>query len=274
MIDSHCHLNFPEFDSGREELLKTCFKCGISSIVIPAVEPAAFSGLRVLCKQQGSKEIATLRYSAGLHPWWVKPYLERNSLDLLKQLLSAELGQSNCIALGETGLHLTSLINKNENSEVKTTELAHYDQQVECLKVHLALSEAFSKPIILHSVKAHSELIKYIKAYKSSRGVVHAFTGSYEQAKAFWDQGFYLGVGGAITYERAKRTREAIKRMPLEALVLETDAPDMPLYGHQGQRNSPVHIVKIADELAALKNESVNVVKQKTIENTQILFDM
>lgn len=138
---------------------------------------------------------------------------------------------------------------------------------------HLQLAIEFNKPVILHSVRAHHYLLPILKKYRPQRGgVIHAFSGSYETAKQYWDAGFYLGIGGTISYERAAKTRAAVQQMPLESLVLETDAPDMPLQGTQGQRNSPEKLLEIAHCLAALRAQSVEQIAQQTSANTWKLF--
>lgn len=293
MIDSHCHIDFSEFDSDRQAILDASFRKGVRALIIPSVEPNCFVNLRALsrsCLQaDGANDNASridrgiqLYYCAGLHPWWVSQYiqsfskgrdfensvLENNDFtDKLYLQLSEELSRPHCVALGESGLHLTNNFYSQKN------ELASQKQQLESLDVHFELANKKSKPLVLHNVKAHQLLLARMKKH-TVRGVVHAFSGSYEQAKAFWDQGFYLGVGGVISYERAKKTRRAIQRMPLDSLLLETDAPDMPLVGRQGQRNSPEYLNNVCQVLADLKGVSFEEVQAHTMKNTQLLFDL
>jgi TatD DNase family protein len=198
-------------------------------------------------------------WAAGLHPWWVKDYLANHTVDDLSQALIINMQDKKCVALGETGL-----------DAIIDLDLSI---QVTCLEVHIKLAQQFSKPLILHSRKTHAELISILKKVQlNPTGVVHAFSGSYEQAKAFIDAGLYLGIGGVITYERANKTREAVKKIPLEYLLLETDAPDMPLQGQQGEINSPINVVSIANHLAELKQEPLDHIARITTENAHRLF--
>ena len=128
-------------------------------------------------------------------------------------------------------------------------------------------------PLILHGYGAHNELLQILGRYRpEAGGVIHGFSGSRQLAEQYWKLGFYIGVGGTITYERARKTRNAIKELPLEALLLETDAPDMPLSGEQGLDNTPLNLPAIASELAHIKGESVDTVVRQIALNTRQLF--
>jgi TatD DNase family protein len=141
------------------------------------------------------------------------------------------------------------------------------------LNIHLQIAQETALPLIIHCHKAHNELIVDLKNFNfPAGGVIHAFSGSYEIAMTYWQMGFRLGIGGTITYERAHKTRQTVTRVPLEALLLETDAPDMPLNGNQGERNSPVNIVRIAQTLADLRGETLETIASQTTSNSQTLF--
>ncbi|RYZ90248.1 MAG: TatD family deoxyribonuclease, partial [Moraxellaceae bacterium] len=134
-------------------------------------------------------------------------------------------------------------------------------------------AQDIAMPLIIHCRKAHNELLQQLKHYHfEAGGVIHGFSGSYDMAMQYWSMGFRLGIGGTITYERANKTRQAVKRLPLESLVLETDAPDMPLHGKQGEPNSPVNIIAIAQMLANLRGESLEIIAAQTTLNAQQLF--
>ena len=125
----------------------------------------------------------------------------------------------------------------------------------------------------LHSRKSHEQLFRFLKQANLPKcGVVHGFSGSYEQAKRFVDLGYKIGVGGTITYERANKTRQAIAKLPLEALVLETDTPDMPVFGFQGQPNRPERIVDTFEALCRLRSENAEVIKETAWQNSLTLF--
>jgi TatD DNase family protein len=180
-------------------------------------------------------------------------------LDQLRQDVLNHLQSPWCRAIGETGL-----------DELITTPRSFLET---LLIWHLQLAIEFNKPVILHSVRAHHYLLPILREYRPSHGgVIHAFSGSYETAKQYWDLGFYLGIGGTITYDRAAKTRAAVQRMPLESILLETDAPDMPLQGFQGQRNSPEKVIEVAQCLAELCGQAFEQVAQQTFSNTTQLF--
>lgn len=253
-FDSHCHFDFAEFDDQRELIWSKAQTLGITQLLIPSVSPDSWHQV-----QQVAEKFSGLVWAAGLHPWWINSFLINQNLDDLSRHLNAVMTEQNCVAIGETGLD--AVIDLNLST------------QIACLQLHIDAAKKSSKPIILHSRKTHTELIAIIKKNQlTSRGVIHAFSGSYEQAKAFVDAGFYLGIGGVITYERANKTREAIKKIPLDYLLLETDAPDMPLQGQQGTKNSPVNLLQIAECLAGLKQLPLTKIAEQTTGNAETLF--
>lgn len=251
-IDSHCHLDFDDFAKDRALVIEQAKSQNIKQIVIPGVAPNQWPQLQAMCSQNTS-----LYFACGLHPWWLKEIENTSSKPLAS--ISEYLKHPKCVAIGETGLDAN-------------TDFA-MEKQIESLKLHLNLAEQHHLPIILHCVKAHNELIKTLKDLNfSGRGVVHAFAGSFEIAQSYWQMGLHLGVGGTITYERAKKTRDAIQQIPMEALLLETDAPSMPLCGEQGERNSPLNVIRIAQTLAELKQCSVQEVASTTTSNARSVF--
>lgn len=254
MIDSHCHLDFSPFDEDREEVWRQCLALGIEQLVIPGVEPVQWSKAAEI-----SERFEGIYYAAGLHPWWVADWQAESQS--LTALLAAELENDRCLAVGECGLD--GLI------EIPL------EQQLPVFEEQLSLADSLNKPVIIHVRKSHQQVLGLLKRHSlKAGGVVHAFSGSLELAQSYWQQGFYLGVGGAITYPRANKTRQAIAQMPLASLLLETDAPDMPLSGQQGQRNSPIYLPKVAAQLAQLKQCSLADIQQKTTDNSRRLFQL
>lgn len=228
---------------------------GIQQLLIPAVSPDEWASARQLVENHQG-----IYWAAGLHPWWIEKFITiADWQNVLKQNLCEAIKDKNCVAIGETGL-----------DAMIATPL---EMQMNAFDVHLDVARQFTKPVIVHSRKTHAELISRLKSFRDfSGGVVHAFSGSYEQAKSLVDLGFYLGIGGVITYERAHKTRDAVKKIPLEFLLLETDAPDMPLQGEQGKINSPVNLERIANHLAELKQQPLELVASVTTENANRLF--
>ncbi len=260
-IDSHCHFDFSDFDGEREKIWQACQSAGVLATIIPGVAPEQWPRAKKLCQNFNAAY-----FSVGIHPWWIGQLFSENAevesvIENLQGKQRKALQSDKCVAVGECGL----------DKMIKTSPNLQYD----VFDFQVALAAEYGKPLIIHSRKAHGEVMHHIKHHQpSGGGVIHAFSGSYEAAAQFIDRGFYIGVGGTITYERAKKTRDAIKAIPLDAIVLETDAPDMPLHGRQGQRNSPEFISDIAQVLADLKGETLERVAQKTTENACRLFSL
>lgn len=267
-FDSHCHFDFVEFNADRAALWQACNRQGITQLLMPGVTPDQWQTAAQLCAQY-----AGLYYAAGIHPHWIErqPWFQtdvNNLLDksvrkkiaaLIQHEFSCSENAARCVAVGECGL---------DKMIAASLEL-----QQQLLTIHIEVANQLRKPLIIHCVRAHNELIALLKKNKpEAGGVIHAFSGGYEVAQQYVDLGFYLGIGGTITYERAQKTRAAAAKIPLECLVLETDAPDMPLYGKQGQRNSPEYIPQIAQVLADLRGISVDEVAATTCSNTMRLF--
>ncbi len=256
MIDSHCHLDFEAFDDRRERLLDECQRNNIQAIVIPGVSPAQWSRVASLCQDYRDHD-CRLYASAGLHPWWIA----QNTMPIKEFTDKLSVQARDCVAIGECGLD--TLIDVSLADEVPWFE------------AQLKLACDLQLPLILHVRKAHYLMLELLKKYRPcAGGVIHGFSGSLEQAKEYWQLGFYLGVGGTITYERAKKTRAAVTQMPIESLLLETDAPDMPLSGFQGMANTPLHLTEVAQCLATLKSEPLDIVDEITAANTRRLFNL
>ncbi len=259
-IDCHCHLDFAAFDADRDHLLMECGRVGIKQILVPGVDPQQWLSAKKLFRH-----CENIYRSIGLHPWWIDRVLKNQDLDnfltrLRQQVISA-LAEKNSVAIGECGLDM-----------LRAPPLG---LQQKIFELHLSIAAETSLPLIIHCHKAHNEVMVHLNAHNlAAGGVIHGFSGSYELAKQYWNKGFHLGIGGTITYDRAQKTRDAVKKLPLDALLLETDAPDMPLQGEQGQRNSPINILRIAQTLAELRGESLENIATQTTRNAQKLFNI
>lgn len=251
MIDSHCHFDFSHFDNDRQAVWQRCQNSGIKQLIIPGIHAEQWSKSWAL--SQAENGIFT---SCGLHPYFIK----QETTEQLQQQLIDFTSQHKIIAIGECGLDKPTAVS--------------LERQLELLQVQLEFASEQQLPVILHVRGYHNELLQTLKRYSNLRGVIHGFSGSYELANSYWQQGFYLGVGGTISYPRAKKTQAAIKAMPIESLLLETDAPDMPLFGKQGERNSPEYLPLIAENLAQLKNLPLATVIEQTSANTRALFSL
>ncbi|WKX27088.1 TatD family hydrolase [Tatumella ptyseos] len=252
-IDTHCHFNFPIFAQYLTQSLSATRQADLRAIITPATTSADFESILHLARC--TPEVFP---ALGLHPLWTTQHQDKDLIQLRNLLNSHD----EIIAIGEIGV------------DFFTPELAAIAaRQWEVLSRQLQLAKEFRLPVILHSRKSHDPLSKLLKDTQlPATGVIHGFTGSYQQAKRFVDLGFYLGVGGSISYPRANKTREALAKVPLSQLVLETDAPDMPLNGYQGEVNRPERVVTVCQILAELRGEAVERIKETTWQNSIRLF--
>ncbi|MDO6691830.1 TatD family hydrolase [Aliiglaciecola sp. 3_MG-2023] len=254
MIDSHCHLDFEAFDVDRMDILKRCWELGIKRILIPGTQASQWQSLIELCDKT-----SMLEYGLGIHPYFIKQS-EQAHLDNLITLLEQH---SSVRAVGEIGL---DFFDTDQQSEIKQQDF--FSQQLD-------IANQYKLPVIIHHRRSHNAIIQSLKHQNFQQaGVIHAFSGSYQQAKTYLDLGFKLGFGGVITYPRARKTRDVLKRIPLNAVVLETDAPDMPICGKQGRRNSPEFLPEIAQQIAQIKGVSLDEVINHTTANSCELFSI
>jgi TatD DNase family protein len=258
MIDTHCHFDFAPFSDDPIHWLEKAKMAGVQKLIAPSVSQKNWHKLIKL-----SAEFHSLYYALGLHPVWIKNH-QKADLNKLEALLAKRLPR--CLAIGEIGLDFSDFSGAPLQQADKEKQLAFF-------KAQLALAERYQYPVILHCRKAHNKMLQVLNKFPRARGVLHAFSGSEAQGLDFIKRGFLLGVGGTLTYLRANKTRQALSKLPLSKLVLETDAPDMPLLGFQGEANSPDKLILIAKTLAELKADSVENIIKTTSENARRCFD-
>lgn len=251
-IDTHCHFDFAPFCGDEAASLRRAREAGIEAIIVPSVAADRFA--RVLALAQANP---MLYVALGLHPLYIEQHHEAEVV-ALEALLAQAL--PTVVALGEIGLDHYG-------------EIVQPARQLRLLQAQLTLAQRYDLPVILHSRRSHDLLAKTLRQQRLARtGVVHGFSGSLTQAQAFVRLGYYIGVGGTITYERARKTRAALAALPLQALLLETDAPDMPLSGFQGQPNRPEQLARVFRALCALRHEAPQDIALALYQNTQRLF--
>lgn len=250
LYDTHCHIDFEAFDEDREEVVKSASAAGVERFMVAGVSVEQWPRL-----QQLAKQFSSWRFALGLHPWFIEKH-NLNQLDELQQALDKT--HESLRAVGEIGLDATC-----DNSEL----------QRELFIEQLKLAKQYRLPAIIHHRKTLETMHPLVKKYGPESGVIHAFSGSYEQAMKFVDCGYKLGIGGVITYTRAKKTRQAIAKVPLSALVLETDSPDMPVCGHQGERNEPARVFDVLEILAELREVSKSSLSESLWNNSCELFN-
>ncbi|MDH5599995.1 MAG: TatD family hydrolase [Gammaproteobacteria bacterium] len=250
IIDTHCHLDIEEFNPDRDEVLRRCRQNNISRIIVPAIISNSWGKLLELCKKEKG-----LYPALGLHPVFIQQHHDDDLLRL------EELVNSACpVAIGEIGLDFY---------------LKNLDQQLQLhfFEAQLKLAKKYDLPVILHVRKAHDQVLQLLKKIKVKGGFSHAFNGSQQQARQYIDLGFKLGFGGTLTYKNASKIHQLAKSLPLEAIVLETDAPDMVVESHRGERNSPEYITESLAALAEIRNEDINVIAQQTSLNANAVIN-
>ena len=251
-IDTHCHFDFPPFVDDATESIARAAQSGVKRIIVPSVDASRFALVSQLAQQHDA-----LYAALGLHPINIAAHQDAH-VDQLEQWLQTP--DSKRVAIGEIGLDLYM-------------QDAQFDKQTRLLDAQLKLAKKYDLPVILHSRRTHDQLALHLRRHDlPRRGVVHGFAGSQQQAERFIQLGYAIGVGGTITYERASKTRNTLASLPLTSLLLETDAPDMPLQGYQGQPNRPERARNVFDVLCQLRSESPEIIADALWQNSLRVF--
>ena len=257
--DTHCHLDAAEFDADRDAVVERARAAGVAQIVLPAVGRENFEAVRQLACVHG------FAYALGIHPLAVDRAAD-DDLRALGDALTDNRADPRLVAIGEIGL----------DHFVPGHDRARQEQ---FYAAQLKLARRFDLPVILHVRRSADTLLKHLRATPVRGGIAHAFNGSEQQALAFVALGFKLGFGGAMTFERALQIRRLAQSLPPEAIVLETDAPDIPphwLYrtateraARQRSRNEPAELPRIAQTLAELRGLSLPALAELTSANAR-----
>ncbi|MBU6223984.1 MAG: TatD family hydrolase [Burkholderiales bacterium] len=263
-IDTHCHLDAAEFDADRDTVRENAKSLGVETCIIPAVMASHFDEVRLLAHRFADA------YALGIHPLYT-PQAEDKDLATLDTHLHAHRDDPRLVALGEIGLD-------GFVPEINTPEA--FAKQTHFFEAQLQIAQRHQLPVILHVRRSADGLLKGLRQFPVSGGIAHAFNGSLQQAKMFIEMGFKLGFGGAMTYDRATKLRALATELPLSALVLETDAPDIPPHwmyttaedrekGKPQGRNSPAELPRIATVLAELRGISLEELATATSANAR-----
>lgn len=291
LIDTHCHLDLAAFDGDRDAVLAATSQAGVEAIVVPATQASGWASLFALCARcagggsgegddsggddpcddcgdlpaalvdpansvrKGNAFWPRLHPALGLHPVFLDQHQDQD-LALLERALVEMPG---LVAVGEIGL------------DFQLREL-NRDRQLALCEAQLELARKAGLPVLLHVRKAHEEMLRLLEHKAVKGGIVHAFNGSLQQAARYQALGFKLGFGGMLTYERSRLLRGLAAELPLEALVLETDAPDMTVASHRYQRNSPAYLPEVLGALAEIRQESAAALAAATSANAQAVL--
>ena len=265
--DAHVHLTDARFCGDQlslhecEQVIRQSLQHNISLFLEAGVSPEGWQKQILLFKKFPDH----IRYALGLHPYFIamnNQEICENGLNELSHLITQ------AHALGETGLDFRDQYVQN-NAD---------DRQIEFFENQFQLALSINKPLVLHIVRAHEEALKVIqlwgptKATQKCLGMVHAFNGSYETARMYLDYGFMISVGGALTYSKNQKLIEAVKKIPIEMLLIESDSPDQKPFDWKDQLNRPESVLLVAASVAQIKNRAVDEVLKTTTNNFKTLF--
>jgi len=251
LTDTHCHLDFPEYDSDREEVIRRAKEKGIGYIIDIG------SSLQGSIRAQGLSEKYDCVYATvGIHPHEADGF-ESNFLRELEPLAKKE----KVVAIGEIGLDYFKNYSKQENQRNLFIAL-------------IKLAKTLNLPLVIHSRQAHKETLGILRAAMPVRAVVHCFSGPLEFLNECLELGFFISFTCNITYKKADNLRQFLKLTPLEKLFLETDAPFLPPEGYRGKRNEPWFVRILAEEIARLKNIELEEVARVTTDNAKKFFNL
>lgn len=253
-IDTHCHLDAHEFGAESQAVAARAAAQGVSTIVIPAVERANFGVVAQLAADVGNAS-----YALGIHPIYV-PQAGEQDLLALRAAVEAAMADPRFVGIGEIGLDFFLPM---------LAEPAMRAKQEHFLREQLKLAREFALPVLLHVRRSQDIVLKHARQIRPAGGIAHAFNGSFQQAQGYIDLGFRLGFGGAMTFTRALQIRRLAAELPLSAIVLETDAPDIsPSWLHPA-RNSPEQLPRIGQVLAELRGVGVEELAAATTANAR-----
>lgn len=249
IVDSHCHLDVAAFDNDRGQVLSRARSAGVAAIVVPGIHAQGWAGLLAVCAAEPD-----LFPALGLHPVFVDRHGAAD-LDELTQRI-AEVAP---LAVGEIGLDFF----------IKDLDR---DRQLALFDAQLSIARDAGLPVLLHVRKAHDQTLAMLRRAQVVGGIAHAFNGSLQQAQRYLDLGFKLGFGGMLTFERSSKLRALARDLPLDAIVLETDAPDLTVASHCGKRNSPEYLPEVLAALAEVRDEGLSELAHRTTQNARAVL--
>jgi TatD DNase family protein len=251
LIDTHTHIDSPDFDADRDVVVARAREVGVQMMMVLPGAVEHFEGSRACAHRYG------FAYTLGIHPMWT-PQAKEGDIALVRAAVEQAMSDSRFVGVGEIGLDF--YVPELTTPEARERQEHFYSEQ-------LKIAQDFELPVVLHVRRSQDTLLKYLRRIPVSGGFAHAFNGSDQQAQEFIKQGFKLGFGGACTYGGSLRIRHLAATLPDDALVLETDSPDIPPEWITQQRNEPMHIAQIAQVVAGLRGVSLDILAAQTLRN-------
>ncbi len=253
LVDTHCHLNLKHYDNDRREVLRRAFDREIKMIQVGISIRTSIEVIELAKEYENG-----IWASVGIHPTEILSV--HNQMTELSELAK----ESKVIAIGECGLDYYHLPPKNKE--------IHMHQQEMAFKRHIELAKSLSLPLIIHCRDAYDEMLQILSSESGVKGVIHCFTGSLSQALRFIDLGMYISFTGIITFPSAGDLRDTLKGIPLERIMVETDAPYLAPESHRGSRNEPIYVEEIARKIGEIHGSEFDEVARITTHNAHTLF--
>jgi TatD DNase family protein len=250
LIDTHCHIDLDSFDDDRDRVLQRALEAGVSDLLVIGFEPERWRAAECLAASHENIWVA-----AGLHPNSAKQFSD----DIMNQI-AEQVRRPEVVAIGETGID-------------QYWDHAPLDLQRAAFQAQIQLAIELDVPFIVHQRDAEVEVLKILRSFgRPLNGVLHCFTGDWHYAQEILELGMHIGLGGAITFKSRTDLHEAAARVPLDRIVLETDAPFMAPVPYRGKRNEPAYVRNVAVRLAELKDSGVECIAEVTSNNASQLF--
>jgi len=250
LADTHCHLDYAQFDADRDEVLDRARKAGVQWVLVPGTDLE--SSRRAVALAERYREV---RAAVGVHPTSTGEFSAETVAELRDLAAHPKVD-----AVGEIGIDLY-------------WKIVPLITQTKALETQLELAASLNLPVIIHDRDAHSEVMAALRAVRPGVGVVlHAFSGDTSMAREAVEAGYYLGVDGPLTYKRNEALRGIFKALPLERILIETDAPYLPPQPWRGKRNEPAYVRAVAEKLAEIRVQDVSEVAEATSANGARLF--
>jgi len=254
IIDTHIHLDNEQYYEDLPEVIQRALEGGVEKFIIPGADPKDLPRAKEL-----SHTYESIYFSAGMHPYDMRNYNEELIREYAKDI--------KCVAIGECGLDYFRL----PEDEIEKEEEIRLQKEV--FRAHIRLANELQKPLIVHIRNASHDARVILEEEKSRGGVLHCFNAD-DELLPLAEQGFYFGIGGVLTFKNARKLVEVLPKIPKDKLLIETDGPYLTPHPHRGKRNEPFYTTLVADKIAELLNEDVDVIKNLTTKNASDLFTL